>query len=105
MATDAVEAHAPAVVPYQVAGRIWTLQGADPGTVMENAVSALAAYVAGRDRILGEDIVPSQIEAALAVPGVYDVQLSEPAALMPLDRSQWAQLTSSTLVWGGVGGD
>ncbi|EKT1705087.1 baseplate protein, partial [Salmonella enterica] len=46
---------------------------------------------------LGLDIIPSQISAALSVPGVYRVMLIAPAERVLADY-EWARCTGITLI-------
>lgn len=94
--TDTVDVLAVSEVDYQIAGTATLFSDADPVSVM-NAVNAagkaLAINLASR---IQRDIVPSEIVAALSVPGVYRVELTAPVytALQP---GQWANCTAITL--------
>lgn len=100
--SDTVEVVAPTEVPYQITATIRPLRGADPAAVMAGARDAAEVYAARLRAGLGRDIVPSQIVAALgAVPGVYDVTLTSPAARV-LTEGEWANCTLITLTQGAA---
>jgi phage-related baseplate assembly protein len=90
--TDHVEVVAPTAVNYTIVGTITLLPGADGPATLAAAQAAAAAYAADRSAGLGRDVVPSQIIAALSVPGVYNVALTFPA-LTAITDDQWANCT------------
>ena len=57
---------------------------------------AVQQFALGLASKIQRDVVPSQIIAALSVPGVYEVELSSPA-LTTLAAGQWANCTQITL--------
>ncbi len=94
--TDTVEALAVSEVDYQIAGTVTLFADAEPAATMaavNAAAQGLALNLAAR---IQRDIVPSEIIAALSVPGVYQVVLTQPA-YTPLGAGQWANCTAIAL--------
>lgn len=94
--TDTVSVLAVEEVDYQIAGKVTLFADAEPITTMDAvnaAAQSLAVNLASR---IQRDIVPSEIIAALSVPGVYEVVLTEPAYTQ-LASGQWANCTAITL--------
>jgi phage-related baseplate assembly protein len=101
--SDTVEVIAPVEVAYQITATVRPLQGSDAAAVMEAARQAAEAYAADRRARLGQDVVPSQIVAALSVPGAYEVILTAPA-YREVEPSEWANCTLITLTQGAANG-
>jgi phage-related baseplate assembly protein len=99
--TDAVEVLAPVATNYSIVASLITLNTADPAIVLATAQTAINAYVADRRSKLGQDIVRSQIIAALSVPGVYRVDLTSPVADVPVALSGFANNTGIAVTIGG----
>jgi phage-related baseplate assembly protein len=94
--TDTVVTSAVSEVDYQISAVVTLYSDADPNQTMSAAatgVQQLAIEIASK---IQRDIVPSQIIAALSVPGVYEVTLSSPAYTQ-LSAGQWANCTSISL--------
>jgi len=94
--TDTVVTSAVSEVDYQISAVVTLYSDADPNQTMSAAATAvqqLAIEIASK---IQRDLVPSQIIAALSVPGVYEVTLSSPAYTQ-LSAGQWANCTSISL--------
>src|SRR5579863_5966536 len=94
--TDTVSALAVSEVDYQIAGTVTLFADAEPVSTMaavNAAAEAIALNLAAR---IQRDIVPSEIVAALSVPGVYQVVLTQPFYTQ-LTAGQWANCTAITL--------
>jgi phage-related baseplate assembly protein len=94
--TDTVSALAVSEVDYQIAGTVTLFADAEPISTMamvNAAAQDIALNLAAR---IQRDIVPSEIVAALSVPGVYQVVLTQPAYTQ-LNAGQWANCTAITL--------
>jgi phage-related baseplate assembly protein len=94
--TDTVSALAVSEIDYQIAGTITLFADTEPISTMaavNAAAQDLALNLAAR---IQRDIVPSEIVAALSVPGVYQVVLTEPSYTQ-LTTGQWANCTAITL--------
>jgi phage-related baseplate assembly protein len=91
--TDTVNALAVTEVDYQITGTITLYSDADPATTMAAANAAAAEFAVGIAAKIQRDIVPSQIIAALSVPGVYEVTLTAPVYTQ-LQPGQWANCTA-----------
>lgn len=100
--TDQVEALAPVKVDYSITAALTVYADADSASVLAQAQEKADAYVAERAAGLGRDIVPSQIIAALSVPGVYQVSLTAPAALQAIAAHEWANCTAINLTVAGA---
>jgi phage-related baseplate assembly protein len=94
--TDTVSALAVSEIDYQIAGTVTLFADAEPISTM-GAVNAAAQDIAlNLAARIQRDIVPSEIVAALAVPGVYQVVLTQPSYTQ-LSVGQWANCTAITL--------
>jgi len=100
--TDLVQVQAPLALPYAIAARLTLYRDQPSAAVMDSARAAAAAYAAQKQALLGRDIVPSQIVAALSVPGVYRVELDQPAAVLAVPPQGWAHCSAITLTLAGV---
>ncbi|BAN99821.1 hypothetical protein E05_50550 [Plautia stali symbiont] len=104
---DTVQVLAPEKVDYAISAQL-TCYASQPGApVLKQARQAAEQYVARQAKQLGRDIVPSQIIAALSVPGVYRVQLSSFKTLEPtvLAAQQWAHCSDIQLTLGAESAD
>lgn len=97
--SDTVEVVAPEEVRYTIAATVRLLVGADRDITLAAVDAAARAYAADRRAGLGRDIVPSQLVAALSVPGVYDVTLVSPTKT-EVKPSQWANCTAINITEG-----
>ncbi|MGA8059981.1 MAG: baseplate J/gp47 family protein [Candidatus Binataceae bacterium] len=94
--TDTVSALAVSEIDYQIAGTVTLFADAEPISTMA-AVNAAAQDIAlNLAARIQRDIVPSEIVAALSVPGVYQVVLTQPSYTQ-LSVGQWANCTAITL--------
>ena len=94
--TDSVSTLAVSEVDYQIEGTVTLFADAEPVSTMaavNAAAEAIAVNLASR---IQRDIVPSEVVAALSVPGVYQVVLTQPAYTQ-LSAGQWANCTAITL--------
>ena len=94
--TDAVATSAVSEVDYQINAIVTLYSDADPNLTMGAAVTAVQQFAIEIASKIQRDIVPSQIIAALSVPGVYEVTLNSPAYTQ-LTAGQWANCTNITL--------
>ncbi|WP_032116650.1 baseplate J/gp47 family protein [Candidatus Arsenophonus nilaparvatae] len=104
---DTVQVLAPEKVDYTITAQL-TCYASQPGEpVLKQAWQAAEQYVARQAKQLGRDIVPSQIIAALSVPGVYRVQLTSFTTLEStvLSAQQWAHCSDIQLTLGTESGD
>lgn len=94
--TDTIAALAVTEVDYQINATITLYSDADPTASMAAASIAASQFAIATASKIQRDIVPSQIIAALSVPGVYSVTLAAPVYTQ-LSTGQWANCTSVTL--------
>jgi phage-related baseplate assembly protein len=94
--TDTVSVIPADAVDYEVTATLVIKRGPDPSAVKDAAEASLAAYVHERDRI-GADAYHSGIVSALAVGGVDNVVLTEPAADLAIGQQQLARLVSTSI--------
>ncbi|HEY6417580.1 MAG TPA: baseplate J/gp47 family protein [Candidatus Binataceae bacterium] len=94
--TDTVNVLAVAEIDYQIAGTVTLYADADPTATMLAANAAARQFAIALASKIQRDIVPSQLVAALSVPGVYEVVLTSPAYTQ-LAPGQWANCTAITL--------
>ena len=93
--TDTVAALAVTEVDYQIDATITLYSDADPTLTMAAANTAAIQYAIELAALIQRDIVPSQVIAALSVPGVYEVTLASPVYTQ-LTAGQWANCTGIT---------
>jgi phage-related baseplate assembly protein len=94
--TDTVAALGVSEVDYVIAGTVTIYADADPSATMAAALAAARQFAVNLASRIQRDIVPSEIVAALSVPGVYDVALTAPG-LRQLLAGEWANCTAITL--------
>ena len=94
--TDTVDVVAARSRPFRVSATIYLLPEASQGLM-----DGLPARLQALDLGLGRDVSRSQIIAALHVPGVQRVDLSEPAADLIIGADEQAQLGQVNLSYGG----
>ena len=94
--TDTVNALAVTEVDYQIIATVTLYADADPSATIAAAGLAVQQFALGLASKIQREVVPSEIIAALSVPGVYEVELSSPA-LTTLAAGQWANCTQITL--------
>lgn len=94
--TDTVLVVAAAEVDYQITASVIAYADADEAAVLAAANAAAITFAQNLANQLQTDIVPSQIIAALSVPGVYEVVLSSPI-YTPIGAGQFANCTAITL--------
>jgi len=94
--TDTVVTSAVTEVDYQIDATVTLYSDADPNQTMAAAATAVQQYAIEVASKIQRDLVPSQIIAALSVPGVYEVTLNSPG-YMQLSAGQWANCTAISL--------
>lgn len=87
---DTAEVLPPVEVAYTLSARLVLYRDYDAASVLAAAQARAAAFTASQAAALGRDIVPSQIIAALSVPGVYRVDLLSPASTLDVAAGDWA---------------
>ncbi|UTH76105.1 baseplate J/gp47 family protein [Chromobacterium sp. IIBBL 290-4] len=92
--TDKVTVRRPPTEHFDVEALLQTYAGMDGELVKQKARAALQAYLDERQNQLGRDIVPSQLVAALSVPGVYQVKLLQPAQAKTVASYAWSSCAS-----------
>lgn len=99
---DKPEVAAPAIVQYGVQAELTLLSGASEPATVAAAMARVNQYGQARNRKLGLDIVRDQILALLVVPGVYAVNLIQPAASVVIDEKTVAVFTGAEIVVTGT---
>jgi phage-related baseplate assembly protein len=95
--TDTVNSLAVTEVDYQVQGTVTLYSDADPATAMAAATAAATQLAQNLASRIQRDIVPEEFIAAIgSAPGVYRVQLTQPAYTQ-LTPGQWANCTAISL--------
>ncbi|HOI51117.1 MAG TPA: baseplate J/gp47 family protein [Azonexus sp.] len=103
--TDHVVVLPPVEFAYTITARLMLYDASEPAVVLTAAQDGAAGFASRHQAVLGRDVVPSQIIAALSVPGVYQVELLSPAALMVVPENGWAHCTGIDIeLIGGVNG-
>lgn len=98
--TDTVITSIPGEVTYSINATLIVYDNQDEKTVMAQAQKAITEWESGQSSRLGRDIIPSQISAALSVPGVYKVSLDALTEQI-LTETQWAHCLAIRLTPGG----
>lgn len=93
---DSVVVASPERVAYQIVAELTLLENSVEKEVRHKAETALRNYISSRSQMLGQDIVPLDIQSALKVTGVYNVELISPA-LTKLTTEQWAECESISI--------
>lgn len=88
--TDQVTVRTPVEISFDVTASIRVYRDADVNTVLKAVQANLAAITAEWRQRLGADIVRSQLIAAAHTDGVYDIELTAPAADRVLASNEWA---------------
>lgn len=94
---DTVTSNTPVVRPFALTVQLTLYSGADVAIAQDLATKAANAYLARVTSKLGVDVVPSQIESAMDVYGVYRVAVVSPAAPLVLEKNEWPQCTAVTI--------
>ncbi|STQ91416.1 baseplate assembly protein [Iodobacter fluviatilis] len=100
--SDSVQTLSPVERPYTLSAQLTLYSYADAVATLAAAQKQAALFVATQSAALGRDIVPTQIVGVLSVPGVYQVTLLAPAALLSVGEAEWAHCTSISVVLAGV---
>lgn len=101
--TDEVIVQAAGIVPYQIVGQLYTLPGPDSSSVLATAQQRITAYAESMHR-MGRMPTISGIHAALHIDGVARVELTSPAADVPVSGTQASWCTSINVGYGGTVG-
>lgn len=88
--TDTVVVVKPDEIPVQIDAVIRPYPGTMVSEVLAAARASISDYISLRNRRLAQDIVPSQIVAALSVKGVYQVTLKSPLTRQVLAANEWS---------------
>lgn len=99
--TDEVLVQAAGIVPYQIAGKVYTLPGPDSSSVLATALQRVNAYADAMHRI-GRRPTLSGIYAALHIEGVDRVELTSPTADVAVGETQASWCTSISVTHGGT---
>ncbi len=96
--TDTVNVHPVTEVDYQISATVTLYNDADPDATEAAVATAAQQFVDNLSARIQRDIVPEEIIAALTVPGVYRVVLTNPAYIQ-LTAGQWANCTLVTITF------
>jgi len=99
--TDHVFVKTPELVDYKISAQITLYKTADVASTLDAARAAAQAFADNRAASLGRDIVPAQVETAIMVAGVYDIELTAPEKII-VARHQWARCTAVNIEIAGV---
>ena len=94
--TDQVTVQSASIVTYSIAAELVMLPGPDAAVVQAAAASAAQAY-ASAQHVLRRDVTLSGIYAALHQPGVQRVELTSPAATLPIGDGEASHCTTISL--------
>ena len=96
---DTVTAAAVTEVDYAITATVELYADADPTSTLAAAQAAAVQFAINLASRIARNIVPSEVVAALSVPGVYQVTLTSPSAEQQLSAGQWANCTAITLTF------
>ncbi len=99
---DTVRVEPPLDVPFVVQAQVTVLQAFDSASVLAAAVAGVQTVVDAMRVRLGADVVRSALSAALHVPGVYRVDLLQPAADVVVPEQAWAHCTALDVTLAGA---
>jgi len=99
--TDQVTVQSASILTYTVDATLATYPGPDAAVVIDQAKTAVTAYVDEQHR-LGRDVTLSGLYAALHQPGVQRAELASPATTLTVDDQTAAYCTGITLTHGGT---
>lgn len=99
--TDSVTVRAAEVTTYTIDATIYVYPGPEAEVVRQASEDSANAYV-NTVRRLGRDVRLSAVYAALHVEGVQRVELTSPAADIPLDYFEVGVCTDVTVTLGGI---
>lgn len=94
--TDQVTVQSATIVPYSIAAELVMLPGPDAAVVQAAAAAAAQAYATAQ-HVLRRDVTLSGIYAALHQPGVQRVELTTPAATIPIGDGEASYCTTIAL--------
>jgi phage-related baseplate assembly protein len=100
--TDIVNVQPPTEVNYDITAAITAYPDADQSALQTALETAAQAFAEAKAASLGNDIVRSQLIAALSLPGVYDVNLTAPASDVVIAASEWANVGTITITIPGT---
>lgn len=100
--TDDVEVLSPTQVAWTINAAVTLYSDADPSLLQTQLNDAASAFAATKRAKLGQDIIRTQLIAALSLSGVYNVTLTSPVADIIVSPSQWANCTSITVSIAGT---
>lgn len=100
--TDRVRVYPANIIGYTVNADIYTYAGPDSDLVISSARNACRAY-ADENHRLGRDITLSGIYAALHVPGVQKVELTNITEDIVCEKTDAAYCTAINLTYQGIG--
>ena len=99
---DEVTVLAPTVVSQAIAVEVVAYTSADVGKLQAQLDAAIASWAASKRTRLGQDLVRSQVAAALSVDGVYRVTVVTPAADVVVSPTAYLNCTTLTVTITGT---
>ena len=100
--TDIVSVSAPTEVNYDITANIVAYATADQSTLQAQLETAAEAFTEEKSQALGQDIVRSQLIAALSLEGVYSVSLTAPASDLVVAANEWPNVGTITITITGT---
>lgn len=100
--TDIVNVQAPTEVSYGITAAITLYDTADQSSLQAQLEAAAQAFASTKAAQLGQDIVRTQVIAALSLTGVYDVNLTAPASDVVIAANEWANIGTITITIAGT---
>lgn len=101
--TDTVTVVAANRLTYTITASLTLYDTADQASVLAAANAAAQAYAESRKVRLGLDVTPAQVLAAILVtPGIYDLTLTQPAAVIVAGPGDWCDCTAVALTIAGT---
>lgn len=95
--SDTVEVISPTAVDVAIIVNLTLYESAVQSDVVPIVESNLQAFKDGRRKLLGQDVVVSQIQALSVIDGVYDAVIASPVSNVVITEIQFANITSITV--------
>ncbi len=99
MTVRAESRFAPGIADYAITATVTLFANADPVGTQAAVCAAAAQFIANMAARIQRNIVPSEVIAALSVPGVYSVVLAAPPVERDLTPGYWANCAAVNLTF------
>jgi phage-related baseplate assembly protein len=95
--SDTVQVISPTAVDVSIVVDLTLYESAVQSDIVPIIEAKLQAFKDGRRKLLGQDVVISQIQALSVIAGVYDAEVTSPVANVVIEETEFANITSITV--------